>query len=426
MEIFRMKTTAHYLTGKSIGARLAVTAGLLVSAMTASHADSSIGIDPYAEGFGFDRPNEAAWGGWTRCAPGTLFAEWDNFVDDSHGAADDRTAAPNTANEGAPSCGATSAWLGWSTNAVNPVFAYNKGVYIYNLSNRGQGGPTAFRVDLAGNLNPGLTRVAMQLETRSYAIPEETLRLNGIKPTVVGNKFEVETNINGRPAKVFHQLVVWNLNSAPEGLLIEFESKAHTVLHMVTVDAGPLGGGQSGTGELSPTAKIYLNLANEGLDAAWVQSLNGQAPKFFPAEWKPRELLYKKNTNKAGSRVTQSMKGDIKALFHDEANGGASNRVFLDIYRKDAIADIRIAECELKATKKRRWAKVNVNNQLVNLGTAQYVLDIAESKFPEDAGKNKLTRKIGLCDVDLAKEGVQAGVPEMQEGDYTRFRRQVD
>jgi hypothetical protein len=115
-----------------------------------------------------------------------------------------------------------------------------------------------------------------------------------------------------------------------------------------------------------------------------------------PPEWKPRELLYKKNTNKAGTRVTQSMKGGIKALFHDEAKGGASNRVFLDIYRKDAIADIRIAECELKATKKRRWAKVNVNNQLVNLGTAQYVLDIAESKFPEDAGKNKLTRKIGL------------------------------
>ncbi|MCF7969439.1 MAG: hypothetical protein K9K68_09790 [Methylococcaceae bacterium] len=324
------------------------------------------------------------------------------------------------------SCGTTTAWLGWHTDAVNPAFAYNKGQYIYNLSNGGQGGTTSFRIDLAGNLNPGLTRVALQIETRSYPIPEETLKLNGIKPTVVGNKFEQDTIINGRPAKVYHQLAVWNLSSAPDGLLFDFESKAHTVLHMVAVDAGPLGGGQGGAGEDSPTAKIYLNLPSEGLDAAWVQSLNGQQPKFFPAEWKPSELLYKKNTNKVGTKITQSLKGGIKALFHDEANGGASNRIFLDIYRKDAIADIRIAECELKATKKRRWAKVNMDNQLINLGTAQFVLDIAETEFPEDASKNKLTKKIGQCDVDLDMDGVQAGVPELQEGDYTRFRRQAD
>jgi hypothetical protein len=120
------------------------------------------------------------------------------------------------------------------------------------------------------------------------------------------------------------------------------------------------------------------------------------------------------------------LKGGIKALFYDEANGGGSNRVFVDVYRKDVIADIRIAVCELKPTKKRRWGKVNVDNQLVRLGTAQYILDIAGSEFPENANQYKLTKRIGQCDIDLVTDGVQAGVPELRESDYTRFRRQTD
>jgi len=404
---------------------LATTA--LLTAVGATQADSSIGIDPYAAGFGFDRPNEAAWGGWSRCSAGTLFAEWDIFVDASHGAADDRTAAPNASSETTPTCGSTSAWLGWNTHAANASFAFNKGHYIYNLSNGGQGAPTSFRINLAGNLNPGLTRVALQIETRSYPVLEETLKLNGIKPTVVCNKYEQDTTINGRPAKIYHQLAVWNLHSAPEGLLFDFESKPHTVLQMLAVDAGPLGGNPgSGPGEDNPSAKVYLNLPAEPLEADWMQSLHAQRPKFFPAEWKPSQLLYKKATNRSGDKVTRSLKGGIKALFHDEAGGGSSNRVFIDVYRRDAIADIRIAECELKATEKRRWAKVNVDNQLVKLGTARYILDVATSGSPASASQNKPTKRIGQCDLDLDTDGVQAGIPEPREGDYARFRRQAD
>jgi hypothetical protein len=52
---------------------------------------------------------------------------------------------------------------------------------------------------------------------------------------------------------------------------------------MVTVDVGPLGGGNGGgAGEEAPSAKIYLNLPAEELDAAWAQSLNGQRPTLFP------------------------------------------------------------------------------------------------------------------------------------------------
>ena len=424
MKIRRLRTGYPHSSAWTVSGLLTL---VMLTAGGITQADSSIGIDPYAAGFGFDRPNEAVWGGWSRCTAGTLYAEWDIFDDASHGAANDRTAAPNTASETTSTCGGASAWLGWNTNAANAFFAFNKGHYIYNLSNGGQGAPTSFRINLAGNLNPGLTRVVLQIETRSYPVPEETLQLNGIKPTVVGNKYEQDTIINGRPAKVFHQLAVWNLNSAPEGLQFDFESKPHTVLQMVAVDAGPLGGNPgSGSGEEGPSAKVYLNLPAETMDAPWSQSLHAQRPRFFPAEWKPSQLLYKKSTNRSGAKVTRSLKGGVKALFHDGASAGASNRVFVDIYRRDAIADIRIAECELKPTQKRRWAKVNVDNQLVRLGTARYILDVATTETPVSAGQNKQTKRIGQCDLDLETDGIQAGIPELREGDYTRFRRQTD
>ena len=54
------------------------------------------------------------------------------------------------------------------------------------------------------------------------------------------------------------------------------------------------------------------------------------------------------------------------------------------------------------------------------------VAHIAGTEFPEDAARNRLSRQIGLCDIDLGTDGVQAGIPELQEGDYTRFRRQAD
>ncbi len=79
-------------------------------------ADGSIGIDPYAPGQGFDRPGEAAWGGWNRCDGGTLFAEWDIFDDASHGAADDRTAAP-----GGAAASDQGSWKSVTGTGWNPV-----------------------------------------------------------------------------------------------------------------------------------------------------------------------------------------------------------------------------------------------------------------------------------------------------------------
>lgn len=398
-------------------------ASLMLVGTGSLQADSSIGIDPYAEGYGFDRPIEAAWGGWTRCQTGTLYAEWDLFVDASHGAADDRTAAPNAGTESAASCGVTSAFLGWDTTATNPAFAYSNGNYIYNASNSYQGGPTSFRVDLTGNLTPGLTRVALQIETRSYPIPEASLTLNDVKPTLVGNKFEKEVTINGRAAKVYHQLVVWNLTSAPEALLIKFESPAHTVIQLISVDAGPLESTQSGGTEENATAKFLLNVPSEEINPAWSTSLHDQRPKAFPAAWENSELLYKKTTNKTGTKVSRSLKGGIKALYHDQASGGGSNRIFLDIYRPDAIADIKIAECELKPTQKKPWSHINQNNQLIKLSTSLFALNLTSTEYPENSEKNKIKASAGECDIDLDTTGIQSEIPELQDGDYTRFRR---
>lgn len=383
--------------------------------------DTSIGIDPYAANGGFDRPPEAAWGGWQRCSNGTLYAEWDKFVDASFGTSDDYTAAPNSSSESVASCGTSSAWLAWATNAPNPMFAYSNGNYVYNLSNGGQGGKTAYRIEATGGLTQGHTRVVLQIETRSYAIPEETLNLNGIKPTASAIKLEQDTTISGRAAKVYHQLVVWNLAQAPEAIRIGFEAKEHTVLQLIALDAGPLGTVSSSNPTEEKTGRLLVNLSAESIDPEVSRLLNLQAPKFFPSTWTGSDLLFKQNVPSDG-RTTRSLRGGFKALFYPLNNTeNLSNRIILDIYRKDPIADVKYAECELIPTKKRRWAKVNLNNQIQSIGTAVYSLDVASKE--SGAGLEKLTKKGGTCDVDLTQSGLQAGVPTLRDGDYIRVRR---
>ncbi|RQW77197.1 MAG: hypothetical protein EHM62_08795, partial [Methylococcus sp.] len=79
-----MRTVSRQFSRNTRNILRAAVAALLAGGAAVAQADGSIGINPYAEGFGFDRPNEASWGSWSRCAPGTLFAEWDNFDDASH------------------------------------------------------------------------------------------------------------------------------------------------------------------------------------------------------------------------------------------------------------------------------------------------------------------------------------------------------
>jgi hypothetical protein len=164
-----------------------------------------------------------------------------------------------------------------------------------------------------------------------------------------------------------------------------------------------------------------VNLPAESIDPEVSRLLNLQAPKFFPSTWTGSDLLFKQNVPSDG-RTTRSLRGGFKALFYPLNNTeNLSNRIILDIYRKDPIADVKYAECELIPTKKRRWAKVNLNNQIQSIGTAVYSLDVASKE--SGVGLEKLTKKGGTCDVDLTQSGLQAGVPTLRDGDYIRVRR---
>lgn len=401
--------------------RSAYTPFLTASALlmhALAFADASIGIDPYGDGFGFDRPQEAAWGGWKRCDAGTFYAEWDKFVDASYGTATDWSGAPLAADGSNASCGTTSAFLAWTTSATAPAFAYSNGTYVYNFSNGGQGGKTAFRLEASGPLAQGHTRVVLQLETRSYPVAEEDVSLNGLRPTVSGLKFEKETTINGRAAKVYHQLIIWNLLKAPEALRIAFETKEHTVIQMVTIDAGPLASVESPQTATEPTRTVLSDLPAEAIDAEKTRLLHLQKPSMFPEIWAGSDLLFKQTTQKSG-RVVRSLKGSIKALI-DEETQGKEDTLWLDLYRKDPIADVRIASCSLKATRK-RWTEVNLDNVLNRIGTAVYRLDLTSDQKEGEA--ERIQKSIGACDIDLGTEGIQPGVPSLIEGDYGRLRR---
>ncbi|WP_446810655.1 hypothetical protein ACH50O_03495 [Methylomonas sp. 2BW1-5-20] len=89
-----------------INQKLTLIASLMAVSGIAA-ADLTNGPDPYATGYGFDTPTEAAWGGWNRGDAGTLYAEWDSFVDSSYPGT--RTAAPDIG-----SAGTSNAYLGWN------------------------------------------------------------------------------------------------------------------------------------------------------------------------------------------------------------------------------------------------------------------------------------------------------------------------
>jgi hypothetical protein len=122
-------------------------------------------------------------------------------------------------------------------------------------------------------------------------------------------------------------------------------------------------------------------------------------------------------------QIKQSLSGSIKALYHDSVPDAPGNRLMIDLYHRDEVGDIKMAECELKPTQLRRWAKVLVDGREQLLGTAVYKLNVESVSFEQQTSKNKLTKRVGQCDTDLAQEGIQPGVPVVQDGDYTVIRR---
>ncbi|WP_145998588.1 hypothetical protein [Methyloterricola oryzae] len=392
-------------------------------------SDSSSGPDPYTAGFGFDLPQEAAWGGWTRGESGTLYAEWDVFNDKSHGGANDRTSAPDLG-----SYGTRSAWLGWNAG----TFISGTGnLYSFTV-------PEVFSVNIVGSALPAQPlRVALQLESWGQELDSDSLALNGQKPaqrsvTYLNPNFPSPFGIGNLKQELF----VWELDSPPEDTVFAFSSKEpHVSLTQVSVDIGPMAtpapsGTPAPTGSPEPTSSpapedpftetdrtVMAKLAAENLDGALASELHAQKASWFPNTWSDQTLTFARKTDKKG-RVTQSLKGTIKALFYHPSAGANANGLVADIYRPDTTGEVLIAQCSLKAAKKRRWATLTLNGAPQRLGTAVYRLDV------QSAGKGTATDRIkarfGACDVDMTAAGVQRGIPSLRDGDYAALRRQTD
>jgi hypothetical protein len=186
---------------------ISLVAGLLLAGPAL--ADIANGPDPYAAGFGFNKPSDAAaaWGGWTRGDTGTAYAEWDNFVG----------GMPGTPYSSVyDSSGVSSATFTWNAG----TFGATSG-NLYSFT-----GSQIYDIDVAPAIafNGPLT-VALQFETWGTAMDYGSIQLNGIAPTSAGVIY-TDPNFSSSmgPVELNHYLAVWSLNAAPTGFHIDMQS----------------------------------------------------------------------------------------------------------------------------------------------------------------------------------------------------------
>jgi hypothetical protein len=207
--------------------RTILLAGLLAGSGPAL-ADLINGPDPYAPGYGFDLPQEAAWGGWSRGDAGTLYAEWDSFSDASHGTASDRTAAPDVGN-----AGTSSAVFGWNTGTA----VDGNG----NLNNTSSS--LALYIDIPESvaIQPDTNRVraVLQFETWGNEVEYDNILLNGVEPTQLAWTFSdagFELPVTQEPAFLIQVLAYWDFFTAPAGFSFDLTAIAETSFTQAAVD----------------------------------------------------------------------------------------------------------------------------------------------------------------------------------------------
>ena len=199
---------------------MSLIAGLLLSG--SALADIANGPDPYAAGFGFDKPDEAtaAWGGWTRGDAGTSYAEWDNFLGGAPG-------MPYSTVYG--SSGVNSSTLTWNVG----TFATNSG-NLYSFS-----GTELFGIDVTPSTAfSGPVTVALQFETWGSAMDYSTINLNGAAPTR-GDVTYTDPSFSSSmgPVELNQYLAVWTLPTAPTTFHLDLQSTGpHLTLAQVAVD----------------------------------------------------------------------------------------------------------------------------------------------------------------------------------------------
>jgi hypothetical protein len=393
--------------------RLTAAAGLIL-ASGPMLADTALGPDPYAAGYGFDHPDEAEWGGWAIGAAGSLRAEWDSVKDASLGAADDRTAAPDLY-----SFGTTTAVLSWNAG----TFATGSG-NLYNFA-----GPEIYQVKLAGTVAAESTRVALQVEVLGDGFEDSGVRLNGLAPSQSSKTFQKNDYPSSfGPIALQHWLFLWDLPAAAQDYRFDFSAKVHTSLTQVAVDVGTPS--STGTPPVTTTpqdGKVVLALGPEPQDAAEVGALHALRKLAFPASFKSGNLVYKRKTTGKGKSVkTQVSLGvgtGVRSLYFDpETFGEEANRLVAEIFRPGAEGDTKIAECSLDPTKI-KLVKVKYRGETRRVGTALYKLKLTKVEYPSRPAKNTFRNAFGECDLNPVADGVQGGIPEIREGDFAQLKR---
>ncbi|GAB4278284.1 MAG: hypothetical protein Kow0065_24550 [Methylomicrobium sp.] len=196
--------------------------GILIGGSHSAIADFTGGPDPYAQGFGFDKPEQASWGGWSRDAIDTYYAEWDLFIDSAlYG---ERSAIPDIGQNGAERI-----YLQWEAGS----FVTGSGnLYSFSV-------PQQFKIELSEvNSTSGL-RAVLQLETLGPGFNIESIQMNGRRPDFHAATFtdaNFETFIG--PTELNHRLYYWDLSASDQTLVFEFDAAAHMSLSQVAVDVG--------------------------------------------------------------------------------------------------------------------------------------------------------------------------------------------
>lgn len=207
---------------RSISRLASLTLAFAFSA--SAFADTTNAPDPYAAGFGFDKPEEASWGEWTRGVGDSLYAEWDTFLEASYPGT--RTAAADVG-----SYGATDVNANWNSG----TFAAGSGnLYSFSVTE-------SFAFNLTDSTPiAGPVRAVLQTEGWGIDIDTATVLLNGVAPTV-SNVTYVDNNYNSSfgVVSLTQRQFSWDLGSAPSNYNFTFSSLGHSLsLAQVAVDIG--------------------------------------------------------------------------------------------------------------------------------------------------------------------------------------------